>query len=323
MQNTKKFQFLAITLSLTLLPISAVVSADSVTDTLADFLASDMAFSIAARELKLDGNRAPQVKTVRSLGAKNGVEDAMVTLTHGALGEFQLRVRRPINDVQRVPVVFLTAGVNVEAESLGLLADTPGVALVTFDYGVSSKIQGVELMKTVVQDLPRIIGRVAASMKWLATQSWVRPDRINTIHVSFGSYIAPYSLRLAEAAGVRSFATVFAFGGAEAWQILLKPDVARLLSRADFDNLKRNLDLAMRPFDPVRQLPFLRGRFLVLRGAQDEMIPVASSLALENALPEPKQIEILQTPHIGVSRPEIISQAFSLITQWFTEQRAI
>jgi hypothetical protein len=286
--------------------------------TLGELLKSDQAFAVAAEQLKLDGENIPEMAGRQLIKREAKAERVLITLTHKNLGRFQMMVRVPTaayKDEKPRPVIFLTSGVLTGLKTLDLIEDAGEAIIAAYDYPINKELERARLAGDIMQNLPRIYGQIAASMKWLSRQSIVRADRINSIHVSFGSFIAPLSLRLANAMGVETYATVFAFGGAEVWNLAPIAASSRL-TEDEVAEIKRQLALALKGIDSASHLPHLKGRFLAIRGTKDEIIPEASALALERALPEPKQIELLDSEHIGSDRLDIIQQTFSIIKKW-------
>jgi len=62
--------------------------------------------------------------------------------------------------------------------------------------------------------LPNIEISIAALLLWLSRQPDVDANRLSVVAVSFGSFVAPLSLRAVEFLGLRPATTVFIHGGA-------------------------------------------------------------------------------------------------------------
>ena len=129
--------------------------------------------------------------------------------------------------------------------------------------------------------------------------------------------------RLLEAKGLRVGWTVLAYGGANVGSLLrhhprIRPDWARPL----FGWLTEWL---FRPLDPAEHLPYLSGRFLLIGGTDDGLIPEESAQLMRDLAPEPKTIVLLSGQHVGIGRDQnaLLGQILEVTEDWLIDQGAV
>jgi pimeloyl-ACP methyl ester carboxylesterase len=83
--------------------------------------------------------------------------------------------------------------------------------------------------------------------------------------------------------------------------------------------------LLLRPVDPVEHLPHLTGRFLLLGGRADELIPKAAADRMRAVTPEPKTVVLFTGDHMGVGpgQMELLERIVRTSTEWLIEMGAV
>jgi hypothetical protein len=230
-------------------------------------------------------------------------------LTTKLTGEFTIWQRGPRESHTPLPVIFLLAGIESNQKSLDLLSDV-NAHVFTLDYKipVGGKIE--EVVAGVAKRFLQIQAEYLAAIFWLMQNSDQYDfSRFSSVNISFGTFVAPMPLRLAAKLNIYPRATVFAFGGADVKNFIL-PYLVTIEDDALRERAKEIIENVFDEIDSSRHLRHLQGPFLVIRAANDEVIPKSSSDALEKALPGlDKTLVVLDTAHIDVDQPEVISLA--------------
>jgi hypothetical protein len=162
-------------------------------------------------------------------------------------------------------------------------------------HGVSDfMLQAPDLYHRVLT----VPGQVASVLRWMIEQPWADAERISLLGFSQGALAVPSVQDIAAHDGIRIGWTIIGYGGAPLGTLLaanphLKPTWLRKI-------LAPLVDLAFRPLEPIVHLPRLSGKFLVLEGRDDRLIPEAARNLLREAVPEPKTIITLEGIHMGV-----------------------
>lgn len=226
-----------------------------------------------------------------------------VTLRDPALGRFGLVVSLPDPlPSHPLPVLVVLGGLGPGLRTLRQLPPAGDNAVVGYDWPVPRETpEGLEWLwrgPALYEEMFKAPGQIAAAVEWVAGRPWAQRDRISLLGFSLGALAAPAAQRLLEARRLPVGWTVLAYGGADLGHLL------RRHPRAGPGWLRPALgwlgDWLFRPLDPVEHLPHLSGRFLVIGGADDALIPARSARLMRELAPEPKHVVLLSGQHIGV-----------------------
>jgi hypothetical protein len=248
-----------------------------------------------------------------------------IQFSHGTLGNWNVYLKKSKLSSSPLPVVFAAAGIQTGLETLKIFDQKENSHVLVFEYAFNKDAKDIQLLASILQNAPKMQMQMALTLKWLAKQYYVDNHRINLLLVSFSTFISPFAIRLAQALGVEPYSTVFAFGGARIKTFLL-PQLEKLpnqFSDQDLEKLKSAMDKFFDWMDPENHLLYLKGKFLIIRGTMDEIIPEASSMALINDVPEPKKIVVLETPHIDMTRLDVVAQTMSAVRNWYGDIQAL
>ncbi|MCG6538132.1 MAG: hypothetical protein L7F78_26320, partial [Syntrophales bacterium LBB04] len=85
------------------------------------------------------------------------------------------------------------------------------------------------------------------------------------------------------------------------------------------------VDLLFHPLEPTVHLPRLAGKFLVLEGQSDSMIPAAARSLLRQAVPEPKTVITFEGIHMGVgpNKMALLQKIVKASKTWLIQNGAI
>ena len=239
------------------------------------------------------------------------------------LGTWNVYLKRNKMSSNPLPVVFAAAGIQTGLETIKIFDKKQNSHLLVFEYAFDKSQKDIQLLSAILQNALKMQMQMALTLKWLTRQYFVDTHHVNILLVSFSTFISPFAIRLAQALGVEPYSTVFAFGGAQIKNFLV-PQFEKLpVHDQDLEKLKSSADQFLDWMDPINHLPYLKGKFLIIRGAFDEIIPEASSLAMTNAIPEPKKVILLQTAHIDTTRMDIVNQTMGVVQNWYQEIQAL
>ena len=117
--------------------------------------------------------------------------------------------------------------------------------------------------------------------------------------------------------------TIIAYGGAPLGTLLaanphLKPTWLRKA-------LAPLADLLFHPLEPTVHLPHLSGKFLVLEGRDDSLIPETARNLLREAVPEPKTVITFEGTHMGVGpdKMALLEKIIETSKTWLIDNGAI
>lgn len=282
-----------------------------------DAFKAEIIAQLMKQDLGLDRDPVGRVSGIRS-SIENGFEFVEVTLEHERLGATRLLLRGPAGFLLRrdrsLATLLLVSGFFTGKQSVRLLG-TGGdevVAGLEYPHGIEDFTRDPGSVLQMVRKTP---GQIALALNWLVRQPWVRTGRLVPVGVSLGGLFLPSALALAQKSGSGPLPAVFVCTGAHLTPILeshLRGRAPEPLVRA-FVHAMANLTSL---HDPKVHLPFLEGSFLSLRTESDEVIPLESSLKLEELLPGPKKSVVLPGPHINEGRDEIIQGVQQEIRRW-------
>ncbi len=273
-----------------------------------------LAYRLAAEESSEATTQAGELRVFRH-----------ITLDAGLANPVRFTVSLPGNTHGPLPAVLILGGLEIGRESLGYLAHHGHNALVAYQYPGEGAawyegawMRRIPAMRRAALEVP---AQVDVILAWMSDQTWVEPERISVMGYSFGAAFLPACLRVAQAHGRSLGPTVVAYGGADLPSLLevnvdLQP---RWLRRA----VARLLALALRPLEPARHGPHLRGTFLFINGRRDALIPPANALALQASVPGPHRVVWLEAGHMNPGDPLLLAQIIRLSRNWLLEQKAL
>ena len=250
------------------------------------------------------------------------------TLEHASLGPIGLVVSlpKPVPD-RPLPIVLVLGGLGTGEKNIAPIRAAGDNAIIGYDWPIPRRLpKGLDLIRELPELYGRVLavpGQVAAAINWLSTQPWADSGRISVLGFSLGALAAPAVQRLAEAAGHDVGWTVLAYGGAGVGDLIVahpKVDAGwaePLLAAA--------ADMLLRPVEPAEHLPHLSGRFLVLGGSEDSMIPERSFDLMRGLTPEPKTVVLFDGEHMGMgeSKRELLDEIIRISRGWLLEHGAV
>lgn len=242
-----------------------------------------------------------------------------IEFNNTTVGAWNIFLKKSKQSPRPRPVVFVATGIKTGFETLKLFNQDDDIHVVVFEYAFDKNEKDERLVASLLQNALKMQTQMAMTLKWISQQDFVREDRINVLLVSFSTFISPMALRLAQQWNVSIYSTVFAFGGAQ-----IKNFTASFFKNCpQAQELQKSADAFLDWMDPENHLPYLKSQFLVIRGEFDNIIPLASSLALEAKVPEPKKIVVLPTVHIDMERPDIVRLTMATVQEWYTQIQAL
>lgn len=226
-----------------------------------------------------------------------------------------------------MPVLIVLGGMRTGIENIRPIRDAGDTVLIGYDWPLPSDVSisgGLNALSLDMRDRALgVPGQVEAIMDWLDGQSWADTSRVSLLGYSLGALIAPSVQRVMTAEGHTVSWTILAYGGTDLGEIIahnpfLQPAWARDLIGIAADRL-------LIPLEPDAHLPHLTGRFLVLSGAEDTVIPAGSSARMRDLTPEPKTIQTLEGGHMGLGADQsaLLHQIMTLSRSWLVEQGAV
>jgi len=250
---------------------------------------------------------APATEQARDTLESDGRTISHITLKADGLGEIGFSMDLPTSmPAHPLPVVILLGGLGQGRQHIRHITEPGPNALVGYDWPITRLPDGgldalILALPALYREILTAPGEIAALTAWLTEQDWVDAERISLLGFSLGAFAVPAAQRLVEGQGNRIAASIIAYGGAPIGDVIadhpiLPDDWPKGLVRF-FGNL------AFRPVNPLIHLPHLHGRFLVLGGKEDELIPQAAAQRLHTAVPEPKTVILFDGKHINMGNP--------------------
>jgi hypothetical protein len=253
---------------------------------------------------------------------------AQITLHGNTLGDinFTLSLPDPLPP-RKLPVVLVLGGLVTGENSICYIKDPGDNALVGYAWPLPVRLHGVSDFMLQAPDLYHrvmtIPGQVASVLYWLIEQRWADADRISLLGFSQGALALPAVQDIAAHDGTRVGWTIIAYGGAPLGSLLagnphMKPT---WLGEA----LAPLVDLVFHSLEPTVHLPRVSGKFLVLEGRDDSLIPTAARNFLQEAVPEPKTVITFEGNHMGVGpdKTALLQKIIATSETWLIENGAI
>ncbi len=251
-----------------------------------------------------------------------------ITLHGNTLGDiaFSLSLPDPLPP-KKLPVVLVLGGLVTGKDSIRYINDAGDNAIVGYTWPIPVRLHGVSafMLQTpgLYHNIMTIPGQVASVLHWLINQPWADAERISLLGFSQGALAAPSVQDIAARDGIRVGWTIIAYGGAPLGVLLasnphMKPT---WLGEA----LAPLVDLVFHSLEPTVHLPCLSGKFLVLEGRDDRLIPAAARNLLREAVPEPKTVITLEGPHMGIGpdKMALLQKIIETSKKWLIENGAI
>jgi hypothetical protein len=227
---------------------------------------------------------------------------------------------------EKLPVVLVLAGLVTGENSIRYVKDAGNNAIVGYTWPVPVRLHGVRAILQAHDLYHRVItipGQVASVLSWLIKQPWADAQRISLLGFSQGALAAPAVQDLAAHDGIRIGWTVIAYGGAPLGALLvgnrhMKP---AWLGQA----LAPLVNLVFHCLEPTVHLPRLSGKFLVLEGRDDRLIPETARNFFKEAVPEPKTVITFEGDHMGVGpdKMALLQKIIETSENWLIENGAI
>jgi dienelactone hydrolase len=265
--------------------------------------------------------------------AQLGLHDARrlehVVLQGDQLGGIGLTISFPeALPPRKLPVLIVLGGLGNGEKNIDYLKNVGDNVLVGYDWPLPNPFPKVDSFATrmdLASRIPdlyhrvmRVPGQVASAIDWIDRQPWADSTHISMLGFSLGALVAPSSEAVAEHSGLHVGWTVIAYGGAPFGGVLAAA-MARSKQHAWYDDLLPPLvDLLLSPLEPTTHLPHLEGRFLVLEGQHDERFPEALRTRLREAVPDPKEVIVLEGQHLGLEPDKlpILDRVIQASTDW-------
>ncbi len=250
-----------------------------------------------------------------------------ITLHGNTLGDiaFTFSLPDPLPP-QKLPVVLVLGGLVTGENSIRYIKDAGDNAIVGYAWPIPVRLHGLSAFLQapgLYHCVMAIPGQVASALHWLIDQPWADAERISLLGFSQGALAAPAVQDMASHDGTRVGWTIIAYGGAPLGALLaanphMKPTWLR-------EAMAPLVDLVFHALEPTVHLPRLSGKFLVLEGRDDRLIPAAARNLLREAVPEPKTVITFEGNHMGVGpdKMALLQRIIENSKTWLIENGAI
>ncbi len=251
-----------------------------------------------------------------------------ITLHGNTLGNiaFTLSLPDPLPP-QKIPVVLVMGGLVTGEDSIRYIKDAGDNAIVGYAWPIPVRLHGISAFMLqapgLYHNVMAIPGQVASALHWLIEQPWADAGRISLLGFSQGALAVPSVQDIAVNNGTRVGWTIIAYGGAPLGALLaanphMKPTWLRVA-------MAPLVDLVFHSLEPTVHLPRLSGKFLVLEGRDDNLIPEAARNLLREAVPEPKTVVTFEGNHMGVGpdKMALLQKIIETSKKWLIENGAI
>jgi len=299
-------------LSLSLVLVVGYAAWSAWRDPLAGLPTPDVTPTLAALSVELnDGRRLEHVR-----------------LDARGLGQIRIIISLPDPQPNRkLPVVVVLGGLATGARSVHQIPAIGDNVVIGYDWPLPARLpKGLALLRhapTLHDRVLSIPGQVATILRWVQQQEWADRSRVSLLGFSLGALAVPAAQRLAAQHGVSVGWTVLAYGGAPLGALVAAhPSVrARWFASA----LGGLADLVLWPAEPSAHLPYLTGRFLVLEGRGDLLIPAPAAACLRERTPSPKRVVALDGGHMGIgpAQERLLNLIIAESRAWLTDEGAV
>ncbi len=255
--------------------------------------------------------------------------DVTLETERAGTARFAVSLPHPLPQDEKLPVLLVLGGLGMGEENLRYLPDAGANVLVGYDWPFPPKLpKGARALFSELpalhRDAHRVPAQIEAGMEWLTRQSYIDQNRISLLGFSLGTLVGPAVQNFLTHRGYKISATVMGYGGAPIGTLVaahprVEPD--RIRKPAGFA-----VNLLLWHLDPVRHLPQIEsGRFLLLTGADDRLIPQEAAERYINLAPDPKQVLVFDGDHMGVGQHqmELLDEIIAASRDWLVAERAI
>lgn len=251
-----------------------------------------------------------------------------VKLLHSYLGDINLAISFPKNYSKEVlPVLFILGGIETGLNSVKHVSDIGNNILVGFDWPISDNDlvtkENIPNFKGLFKKVFNSPKQAAVAIEWVSKQIWAE-DRISLLGFSIGSIVAPSVQRLLENRNnVKIKFTVLAYGGTNIGLLINTNPYIKPKWLKPF--LGWFTQIIFNPIEPKQHLPHISGNFLIINGKEDNLIPLKSSLLMQELTPFPKKIILLDGEHMGVGKQQkaLLKTIIEKTRKWLNENNAI
>ena len=271
--------------------------------------------------LRKEGTLTLQNQTVTT---ESGMDFIEQTLFQEKVGTVKILLRGPhgfMSDTKNAyRCLFMASGFFTGKEAVKILSPIDNTVLVGYEYAY--QLQDAQKDPKVIYKFIRQTPlQIAAALQWLTQsysnfeQGWMDNDGLYVIGVSLGGLFLPSSLDIANRLSVPIQGTIFAYTGADLAPVIensIKEQVPPQIAKAAGSLVAGITAL----HDPRIHLPFLQGKFLVIRATEDQVFPVDSGVLLEQLLPQPKTVKLVPGGHINTDQPETIKMVQKIVSDW-------
>ncbi len=248
-----------------------------------------------------------------------------VVLAAPELDTIRITLSRPQQLDTLLPVILVLGGLEVGRQSLYYIPDHGNNIVVAYEYPYSPYYwyEGTPLTEVPVirRAALRVPAQVLAVWEWLQNYPLADSSRMTLTGYSFGAMFVPAIYHLGLQRGLRFGPTVIVYGGTQIYGLLRHNMVflkEPLRSVAAFLAAQ-----AVRPLEPSLHLKALKGRFLLVNGLFDQLVPRWSWMPLQREIPGQKTILNLPEFHMHPDNPALTRKLVSISRKWLLEQGRI
>jgi len=244
-------------------------------------------------------------------------EDLILTST---AGEIHLTTSRP-NREGTFPCLFIISGLETGRKSLKLIPGHGDYVMISYEYPAVIKnikdYRALFKLPSIRKGLFSVPTQVNAALNYLQMQHYCQSTPVSLFGFSFGSFFLGPIIEQGQAQDRTYGPSVFGYGGA-GLQCVIKANVK---GPSWFSSLVAYLGAkAFHPLEPALHLPHITGKFLIINGLFDSQIPNPCADCLQQLVPEPKDILLLDTEHLQPTNRALIIKLISLSRDWLSQQ---
>ena len=249
-----------------------------------------------------------------------------IILTTEHIGKIDALISQPQSIPQNgLPVVIILGGLEIGVENFQLIPDPGNNIIIIYRYPYSPRywydgtaISQIPIIRRSVLNVP---SQVLTLENWTSEQTWAGKDRICIIGYSFGALFIPSVYHLAAYKNENLPPGVIAYAGADIYE-LLKTNLKNL-SQPFRTIVAWTASTAIYSVEPALHLPYMKNEFLIINGTKDHQISEYSWRKLQQLVPEPKKIIMLDEGHMHPNKPELTMKLVHLSQQWLLEKGVI
>lgn len=282
---------------------------------------SKSAIELIAQNLKMNQNSSA-LAVINS--QKTEIQDKeihSIELFQSEVGTTRLLLMGPKDfstDGIKRTVLFIAAGFQTSTQTLTLIPVQQDTIFAFYQYPHNQK--QIEADASLFPKSIRVVpGQIALSLEWLTQQDFSKQKSVHAIGISLGSLFLPVSLHLGQIRKIQPQSTILAFGGA---------DISIVISHFfDSDSnpvikefAKKLTQGLLYMHDPLVHLPELKGPFLAIYATQDSIFPKESSQLQFELLPEPKELKMIEGPHLDETQNEVLLKTMSAVKEFILKQ---